>query len=141
MKIEFNYEEGFQPVRSTVGSTGYDVFTTENYVLKPQERKLFGTSLSIRETTGETRLDIQIRSRSGLASKYGVIVLNQPATIDQDYSGEIKVCLFNTSDQSMIISRGDRIAQLVINKLHNIHTSTLIILDEERKGGFGSTGV
>ena len=87
--------------------------------------------------------EIQVRSRSGLALKQGVFVLNSPGTIDSGYRNEIGVILFNTSDEVFEIGHGDRIAQLVLAKVSLIEWNEVLDLDssERGEGGFGSTGV
>jgi dUTP pyrophosphatase len=87
-------------------------------------------------------VEAQVRSRSGLASKHGVFVLNSPGTIDPDYRGEVKVILFNTGHMPFDIDRGDRIAQLVFSSyLSPVISSSKGISYVRGEGGFGSTGV
>ena len=83
--------------------------------------------------------EIQIRSRSGLAAKHGIIVLNAPGTIDADYEGEIKVILYNTSESSFTISHEMKIAQAVVSPVQRLHH--YIKAEIRGEGGFGSTGV
>ena len=87
--------------------------------------------------------EIQVRPRSGLAAKHGVTVLNSPGTIDAGYLGEIKVILINHGDKDFLISRGDRIAQLMVAKV--AHATTIEVTSHDStdrgEGGFGSTGV
>ena len=87
--------------------------------------------------------EIQVRSRSGLAAKNGVFVLNSPGTVDSDYRGEIKVILANMSDKVFEIRKGDRIAQLVVAPVQQAEFSIVseISETERSKGGFGSTGI
>ena len=87
--------------------------------------------------------EIQVRSRSGLAAKNGVFVLNSPGTVDSDYRGEIKVILANMSDKPFEIRKGDRIAQLVVSPVQQADFEIVSeISDTERSaGGFGSTGI
>jgi dUTP pyrophosphatase len=86
--------------------------------------------------------EAQIRSRSGLAAKSGVFVLNSPGTVDSSYRGEICVVLMNTSDRGIWINNGDRIAQMVINKIELWPPVVVEELDstDRGEGGFGSTG-
>ena len=84
----------------------------------------------------------QIRTRSGLASKHGVFVLNSPGTIDPDYRGEIKVLLFNSGVTPFDIEKGDRIAQLVFNSyLSPVLSPSSAVSYIRGEGGFGSTGI
>ena len=130
------------PFYATEGSAGLDLRAdiVENIILQPNERIAVATGVSIELPTG---YGAQIRSRSGLAIKNGVVVLNSPGTIDSDYRGEIKVILINHSKDSFEIKRGDKIAQMVISK-HEIANLIEVaeISDTSRgAGGFGSTGV
>ena len=88
-------------------------------------------------------MNVQVRSRSGLAAKYGIFALNAPGTVDSDYRGEIKVILSNFGSEKFIINRGDRIAQLVIARYERISWQEVKELDETERGagGFGSTGI
>ena len=86
--------------------------------------------------------EAQVRPRSGLASKYGVSVLNSPGTIDADYRGEVKVILINLGEETFEIRRGDRIAQMVVSPVSAVGFSEKDTLNETERGssGFGSTG-
>lgn len=87
--------------------------------------------------------EIQIRPRSGLAIKNGIIVLNTPGTIDSNYRGELGVILMNLSDEPFEIAQGDRIAQAVLNKVSKIEWSEVETLDETNRGktGYGDSGI
>ena len=129
------------PAYETVLSAGMDLraFISEPIVIKPLQRVLIPTGLSIELTEG---LEAQIRPRSGLAFKNGVTVLNSPGTIDADYRGEIKVLLVNLSDTDFMVNDGDRIAQMVISNYVKIKWTTTESLSETKRGagGFGHTG-
>jgi dUTP pyrophosphatase len=86
--------------------------------------------------------EAQVRPRSGLAFKHGITILNSPGTIDADYRGEISVLLINLGEGVFEVRRGDRIAQLVINKLENVNLIEVTYLPDSSRGsnGFGSTG-
>jgi len=86
--------------------------------------------------------DAQIRPRSGLACRHGITVINTPGTIDADYRGEIKVALINLGTKSYAVRRGDRIAQLVIQKVYQARLELVQELEETERndGGFGHTG-
>lgn len=106
-------------------------------------RSIVPTGLSIEIPPG---YEAQVRSRSGLAAKQGIAVLNSPGTIDSDYRGEIKVILINTSDHSFRIQHGDRIAQLVfapVARVTFVEAATGEELSDTARGdgGFGSTGI
>jgi dUTP pyrophosphatase len=129
------------PAYETLLSAGMDLraFISESIVIKPLQRVLIATGLSIELTEG---LEAQIRPRSGLAFKNGITVLNSPGTIDADYRGEIKVLLVNLSDTDFMVNDGDRIAQMVISNYVKIKWTTTESLSETKRGagGFGHTG-
>ena len=129
------------PAYETLLSAGMDLraFISEPIVLKPLQRVLIPTGVSMELTEG---LEAQIRPRSGLAFKSGITVLNSPGTIDADYRGEIKVLLVNLSDTDFMVNDGDRIAQMVIAKYEIGEWNLVDSLDETSRGsgGFGSTG-
>lgn len=112
----------------------------EPLTLKPLERVLVPTGLALAIPQG---YEGQVRARSGLALKHGIALVNAPGTIDADYRGELKVILINLGQDAVVINRGDRIAQLVIQKVFQPHIQEVQILDSTQRGegGFGSTGV
>ncbi|MCW3110391.1 MAG: deoxyuridine 5-triphosphate nucleotidohydrolase [Segetibacter sp.] len=129
------------PSYATEGSSGMDLRADieDDFILGPLERKLVPTGLFIELPLG---YEAQIRPRSGLAIKQGITCLNSPGTVDADYRGELKVVLINLSNEPQAIHRGDRIAQMVIQKVERI---TLTQVDEinstlRGEGGFGHTG-
>lgn len=129
------------PEYKTDGAAGMDVmaFIPDNVFIMPGHTEVISTGLYVSIPKG---WEIQVRSRSGLAAKNSVFVLNSPGTIDSDYRGEIKVILTNLSDENFIVHSGDRIAQLVLNKVTSINFKEVDNLDntERGDGGFGSTG-
>ena len=129
------------PSYATEGSSGMDIRANlENPAsLKPLERKLIPTGIFIELPEG---FEAQVRPRSGLAVKQGITCLNTPGTIDQDYRGEIKIILINLSGEEQVIEPGDRIAQLVIQKVEKASwlNATEISVTERNQGGFGHTG-
>ncbi len=123
------------------GDAGADLVSTEHLELKPGERALVPTGISIALPAG---LVAYVMPRSGLAIKHGVTVLNAPGTIDAGYRGEIKVPLINLDpSNSFTINKFDRIAQLTIHQLAEVRFVLAETLpDSDRSdGGFGSTGV
>lgn len=108
-------------------------------LIKPLERKLIPTGLHIALPVG---YEAQIRPRSGLAIKHGISCLNTPGTIDADYRGNIGVILVNVSNEDYVVQPGERIAQMVINKIEQIDFNLVEELDETERGegGFGHTG-
>lgn len=127
------------PAYETAGAAGMDLRAAEAGVLKPGERCLMPTGLSIALPDG---YEAQVRPRSGLAVKHGVTVLNAPGTIDCDYRGEVKVPLINHGDKPFEIARGDRIAQMVIAPVTRASWTEVETLDRTARGGggFGSSG-
>ena len=130
------------PDYATALSSGMDLYAAVPSVVsvRPRERELIPTGVSIAMPPG---VEAQIRSRSGLALKEGVFVLNAPGTIDADYRGELGVILYNTSDKIFVVKRGMKIAQLVFAPVLHIQWKEIASLDATKrgKGGFGSTGV
>ncbi|MFS8159253.1 MAG: dUTP diphosphatase [Candidatus Roizmanbacteria bacterium] len=130
------------PTYATSGSSGFDfkAYIKETTVLGPNKRILIPTGLKFQIPIG---YELQIRSKSGLALKNGIIVLNSPGTVDSDYRQDVGIILFNTSDENFIIEPNMKIAQGVICP---IYQASFKILKEddlnvtERIGGFGSTG-
>ena len=129
------------PEYKTAQSAGMDLRAnlSQQIVLKPLERVLVPTGLYIALPDG---YEAQIRPRSGLALKNGITVLNTPGTIDADYRGEIGVILINLSNEEFTINHGDRICQMVIQKIEQPSMVEVDVLDETERGagGFGHTG-
>ena len=129
------------PEYATEGSSGMDLRAdlASPILFNPLERKLVPTGLYIELPYG---YEAQVRPRSGLAIKQGLTCLNTPGTIDSDYRGEIKIVLINLSGETQIINPGDRIAQLVLQKIEKINWEQVTVLTEtvRNSGGFGSTG-
>ena len=129
------------PEYATADSSGMDVRAdlNETVTIKPLERVLIPTGLFIELPHG---YEAQIRPRSGLAIKYGITCLNTPGTIDADYRGEIKIILINLSQEQHSIHPGDRIAQMIIQKVEKAFLVPVIELNETERnaGGFGHTG-
>ncbi len=130
------------PKYETAGSAGMDLIASidEDIIIKSGEIKLVKTGIAIALERG---FEAQIRPRSGLALKNGITVLNTPGTIDSDYRGEICVILINHSKLDFVVSRGMRIAQMIIAKYAQAEIVEVENLDETVRGssGFGSTGV
>ena len=128
------------PTKGSEEAAGYDLYSVEETVLKPGEIKLVSTGLKIALPPG---YEAQVRPRSGMALKRGLTVLNSPGTIDPDYRGELGVILINHSKFIRILEPGDRIAQMVIQRVEQfIEMSFVESFDETDRGesGFGSTG-
>ncbi|MDA0902109.1 MAG: dUTP diphosphatase [Proteobacteria bacterium] len=129
------------PKYETLGSAGMDLTAAidEDLILKAGETTLVKTGIAIALEKG---YEAQIRPRSGLALKNGITVLNTPGTIDSDYRGEVCVILINHSKQDFTISRGMRIAQMIIAAYVQPEIQEVTSLDQTARGegGFGSTG-
>ena len=130
------------PEYKTLGSSGFDISACLNeiVILAPQAVTIVKTGLSLELPEG---FEAQVRSRSGLALKNGVFVLNSPGTIDNDYRGEICVILANFSTEPFAIEHGMRIAQVIITKYEQFPLEFVQELTETQRGsgGFGSTGL
>lgn len=132
------------PTYATSQSAGVDLIAAveESLLLKPFERKLIPTGISIALPEG---YEAQIRPRSGLALKHGITVLNSPGTIDSDYRGEIQVILINLGTEEFLIERGLRIAQMILSPVSTLSWKEVEAHDKSinlnRQGGFGSTGL
>jgi dUTP pyrophosphatase len=116
-----------------------DLRSAESLTLKPGARALVPTGIAI---ALPEKTEAQVRPRSGLAVKHGITVLNAPGTIDWDYRGEIKVPLINLGTEDFVITRGDRIAQMVFAKVEVVALEVAASLDDTERsaGGFGSSG-
>ena len=129
------------PEYATAGSSGMDIraFLPFPQTLQPFERTIIPSGIFIELPQG---YEAQIRPRSGMAIKQGITCLNTPGTIDADYRGEIKIILINLSAEEQIIQPGDRIAQMIIQKVEKIEWKESGELQEtiRGEGGFGSTG-
>lgn len=137
--------KAFVPLYANPGDAGCDVCACldEPLILSPGERVLVPTGLAFAIQEG---FECQVRSRSGLAAKHGIVVLNSPGTIDSGYRGEVGVILYNTNPKynwDFVIKHGDRIAQLVFAPVVRAHFVPADELPDSQRGsgGFGSTGV
>lgn len=131
------------PEYATAGAAGMDlraaVPAAEPLVIEPGAWTLVPTGLRVALPPG---FEAQIRPRSGLAARYGLGILNGPGTIDEDYRGEIKVILFNFSKEPFTVERGERIAQMVIQRVERLPWRAVGELPDSHRGegGFGHTG-
>ncbi len=129
------------PAPATSASAGADLLAAvaETVVLAPGASALIPTGVAIQLPSG---FEAQVRPRSGLAAKHGVTILNSPGTIDADYRGEIGVILINLGDEPFNVTRGMRIAQMVIAPVFRAQWREVDGLDDSERGtgGFGSTG-
>ena len=140
--INFRMSEGnheLAPKKAHHDDAAYDLRATEETVLKAGSRALVKTGLFLELPHG---YEAQVRPRSGLAIKHGVTVLNTPGTIDAGYRGEVGVILYNTDANDFLIERGQRVAQMIVQKLSDVELVEVTELSETGRGegGFGSTG-
>ena len=129
------------PAYATDAAAGLDLpaAVEKDFVLAPGERALVPTGFRVELPAG---FEGQVRPRSGLALRHGIVLPNAPGTIDSDYRGELRVILWNTGSEPFVIRRGDRIAQLVIAPVARAELVLAEALDETARGdgGFGHTG-
>tara|TARA_Y100000296_G_C5114312_1_gene226890 strand:+ start:133 stop:567 length:435 start_codon:yes stop_codon:yes gene_type:complete len=127
------------PEYGSLHAAGCDVRSSEDVSIYGGQRALVKTGLFVEIPEG---YEIQVRPRSGLAYKNGLTVLNSPGTIDSDYRGEIGVILINHGETPVRLAKGERIGQLVLNKVEQIEWEENLELQETERGegGFGSTG-
>jgi dUTP pyrophosphatase len=129
------------PCYMTANSAGMDIFAAleQEMVLAPGSIGLVPTGFAMALPSG---YEAQIRPRSGLAIKHGVGIVNAPGTIDADYRGEVKIALINLGQGPVTLKRGDRVAQMVIQRVYQARINVVAQLDETDRGagGFGHTG-
>ena len=131
-----------KPFYASSGAAGADLLAAipEEIIIPSGYRKLIPTGLKIELPEN---FEAQIRPRSGLALKHGITIVNAPGTIDSDYRGEISVLLMNLGEKPFRVSRGDRIAQMVVAPVMQANFNLGVITSETERGegGYGSTGV
>lgn len=144
-KVQLNYssKDGRLLNYNYESDSGFDLYSTEEITLPAFGRALVPTGISFNIPDG---FEIQIRSKSGLAINQGLMVLNSPGTVDQGYTGEIKVIIFNTNNHSVIIEKGMKVAQGVLSNVVSgryVELNKINSVDEKERGsnGFGSTGI
>jgi dUTP pyrophosphatase len=128
------------PVRATENASCFDVCADLDGVVPPGERMLVKTGLAVAVPPG---FEVQVRSRSGLALKQGVAVLNAPGTVDADYRGEVGVILMNHGREPFTFKRGDRVAQIGVYRVEMCAAVEVDVLEATARGagGFGHTGI
>ena len=139
VKVKKLREDAVIPTKGSEGAAGYDLYLPYGEMFCKKKTKLVKTGIAIELPEG---YEAQVRSRSGLTLKKGLVVANSPGTIDCDYRGEIGVIMYNQGEFDRILEAGDRIAQLVIQKVPEVKLDIVEdLVDTERGGGgFGSTG-
>ena len=130
------------PTYATAQAAGLDLLAAVDghVVLAPGQRRLIPTGIALALPDG---FEAQVRPRSGLALKHGLTILNSPGTIDADYRGEVGVILGNLGDEPVTVTRGERIAQLIVAPVARARLAEVETLPDSARaaGGFGSTGM
>ena len=141
IKIKKLREDAIIPKYMTDAAAGMDLYSAndEGILLDPGKRAMIPTGIAIALPKG---YEAQIRPRSGLAIRHGISLVNTPGTVDADYRGEIMVLMINHGDKSYVVSKGTRIAQMLIKKIYHPKIVVSDSLDETKRGegGFGHTG-
>ena len=140
IKFKKLYEDVTLPNYAHKEDAGMDIYSNEETVIKSGSWGLVKTGFCMELPSG---YEAQVRSKSGLALKSGIFVLNSPGTVDENYRGEVGVILMNVSKEDYIISKNQKIAQMVINKVEHFETIEVKEVSETDRGegGFGSTGL
>jgi dUTP pyrophosphatase len=143
LRFSSSNENSVDPEYAYPTDSGFDLYSTEEIEIEPHGRSLVPTGLHFDIPDG---YEIQVRSKSGLALKQGLMVLNSPGTVDQGYTGEIKVILFNTTTNVIKIEKGQKIAQAVVSPVVSGKWINLVKVDniddkDRSDNGFGSTGI
>ena len=139
IKLKKLHESANPPAYQTTHAAGMDVESIEDAIIAPGAVRAIGTGWAMAIPVG---YEVQVRPRSGLALKNSVTVINAPGTVDSDFRGEIKVLLHNLSAEPFTVTKGMRIAQLVVNAVPTAEFDVVEELPatERGTGGFGSTG-
>ena len=142
-KIELKYVGESDLLYNYPTDSGFDLYSTESITIPPFGRSLIPTGVYFDIPEG---FEVQIRSKSGLSIKQGLMVLNSPGTIDEGYTGEIKVILFNVNNHEVTINKGMKVAQAVLSRCLQGRWVDLIKVDtipskDRNENGFGSTGI
>ena len=140
IKIKRLHEDAIIPTYAHDDDACCDVYSLETGVLRPGDYARFRTGIAIEIPSG---WEVQVRSRSGMAFKYGVKVLNAPGTVDAQFRNEIMILLINHGDQLYKVMKGDRIAQMCVKPVYKMEFTEVNELSESDRGlgGWGSTGV
>jgi len=139
IKIKKIKDNAIIPEYAHDGDAGVDLYSTEDYLLKPGERVLVSTGIKIAIPKG---YEAQVRPKSGLAIKNGLSIVNTPGTIDSPYRGEVQIIAINLGKENIKIEKQTKVAQMVINKIEEAEFEEVDELDNTTRGegGFGSTG-
>jgi dUTP pyrophosphatase len=143
LDLEYTSDTDTDLFYSYDSDSGFDLYSSEDIVITKFGRALIPTGIKFNIPIG---YEIQVRSKSGLALNQGLMVLNSPGTVDEGYTGEVKVIVFNTTEKPVPINRGMKIAQCVIascisGKYVNLNKVESIKKKDRNENGFGSTGI
>jgi len=140
LKFKKEDEDCILPYFAHPEDAGMDIFSNEQKVIPARSWALVKTGFSMELPSG---YEAQVRSKSGLSLKSGLIVLNSPGTIDENYRGEVGVILMNVSDKDYIVEKHQKVAQMVINKVEHCKIEIVTEMSKTNRGdgGFGSTGI
>ncbi|CRF45088.1 dUTP diphosphatase [Helicobacter heilmannii] len=140
VKLQKLHPQAKLPAYQSAGASGFDLCALESLKITPKSVGLVRTGIALELEKG---YEVQVRSRSGLALKHQIVVLNSPGTIDSDYRGELQVILMNLGDSPFCIQAGDRIAQGVLCRVFQADFALATELESTQRGteGFGSSGV
>jgi dUTP pyrophosphatase len=140
LKVVKLRHDAILPTRGSSVASGLDLYAVEDYFIYPGQTVQVKTGIAFGIPAG---YEVQVRPRSGLSLKTGLRVANAPGTVDQDYTGDCSVLLWNTGETDVKISRGDRVGQAVLCPVIIPELEEVDSLDETERGakGFGSTGV
>ena len=139
IRVKLLHPAASLPVRAHPGDAGADLCSVESVVIPPGERRDVGTGIAIQIPSGHGGF---VQPRSGLAFKKGIMLVNSPGLIDSGYRGEVRVCLYNSGPEAFSIEPGERIAQLVVQRVEEPVFVEMSELADTARGdsGFGSTG-
>jgi dUTP pyrophosphatase len=139
LAVKLLHPEARLPHRAHPGDAGADLFSVEEVIIPPGERREVGTGLALAIPWGYAGF---VQPRSGLAFRHGLMVVNSPGLIDAGYRGEVRVSLYNSGKEPFEIKPGERIAQLVIQRFEDAEFAAAAELPETARGegGFGSSG-
>jgi dUTP pyrophosphatase len=139
IEVELLHPLARMPARAHVDDGGADLFSVEKTVIPPRGRRDIGTGIAVAIPAGHAGF---VQPRSGLAFKHGIMLVNSPGLIDSGYRGEVRVALYNSGDEPFAVAPGDRIAQLVVQKVEAPTFVEVGGLDGTGRGagGFGSSG-
>jgi dUTP pyrophosphatase len=139
IEVRLLHPQARLPLRAHAGDAGADLFAVEAVEIPPGERREVGTGLALAIPAGYAGF---VQPRSGLAFKHGVMVVNSPGLIDAGYRGEVRVCLYNSGSETFLVGFGERIAQLVVQRVEGPEFVNAEALTETKRGegGFGSSG-